>query len=133
MQFRASFPGLVVRPDMNYTPNGLCVVKWTMPYEVYNSQTKKTDTQWMQCAAFGDRFEKLYTEGYLSAGRTILVSGTIKVNAFLRRDNTAGASLEMTVGNVDFVQISKGSENANPSVKTPSADENPYNAETGGF
>lgn len=133
MKFNTQYAGLVVRCEMSYTNTGLPIVKWTMPYDVYNSQTKRTDTQWLNCVAFGERFEKLYNDGYLVSGRTIQVNGAIKSNAFLRRDNTAGASIEMTVGEVGFVQISKGNENSNPSAKTPDASTEYYDQEKGTF
>lgn len=136
MKFFTQFAGLCVRPEMSYTPNGYCMVKWTMPYDVYDSKNKNTTTQWLQCVAFGERFEKLVNDGYLTAGRTIQVNGTIKSNAFLRRDNTAAASIEMTVNDVNFIQISKGSSEANPTAKTPDTIDGSveyYDAEKGTF
>lgn len=137
MKFFSQFAGLVVRPEMSYTPNGVCMVKWTMPYDVYDPRSKSTNTQWLQCVAFGERFEKLVNDGYLTAGRTVQANGSIKCNAFMRRDNTAAASIEMTVNDISFVQISKGNADAQPKAKTPAGEVEStveyYNPETGGF
>ncbi len=133
MKFYGQFAGLVASLDASYTMTGLFVIKWNMPYDVYDSKTKSTTTQWLRCVAFGERFEKLANEGYLADGRTVQVNGTIKSVAFTKRDNTAGSSIEMTVNDVSFVQISKGNVNANPVAKTPGTVVTEYVDEGGNF
>jgi single-strand DNA-binding protein len=84
-----------------------------------NNQNPETDffniTAWR---ALGENCSK-----YLTKGSKVCVVGPVSLRAFTRADGTAGASIEVTADDVEFLSTKSGDHNDNPSPQNPQVPE----------
>lgn len=91
-------------PETRYTPSGI-------PVSNFSVATKKTwknangekqeKTTWFRCAAWKELAD--IVSQYLHKGSQVLVEGTVDVNAFTKQDGTPGASLEVNIDVLRFL------------------------------
>jgi single-strand DNA-binding protein len=112
MYQRFEIIGRVVNlPEMRYTPDATpihAVTNFTVA--VNEKWGERENTVWVRVATWNGLAE--VCNKYVSKGMLIFVEGRINVDyagnprSFIRKDGTAGASLEMTASTVKF--LSKG-------------------------
>ena len=89
-------------PVTKSMPSGDDVVEFSLAVNA-----GKDSTLWVSCSDFGSRNRKMYQ--HFSKGSGIEVTGYIRENrAYLKKDGTPGASLEIGVSTVNFPPIRKG-------------------------
>ena len=92
-------------PEMRYTPDGKAVTNFTVATNrkwTNQDGTPGEETTWFRVACWGRLAET--TNQYLSKGRQVMVSGTIKASAWSDRDSgEARATLELRAFDVKFL------------------------------
>lgn len=100
-------------PEVRFTPSGVQVANFNVAtkYTWVNSQgEKQEETTWFRCAAWGKLSDVVGK--YLHKGSAVLVEGMVKANAFTKSDGTPGASLEVRVDQLRFLDRSSGASPA---------------------
>mgnify|MGYP003128898777 CR=1 FL=1 len=84
---------LVADPEQRQTPSGLLVTNFRL---LVNKKTSKEEiVSQIDCSIWGDSGNPVMQ--YLHKGSQITVSGSGSINPFLKKDNTAGASIRLKV------------------------------------
>lgn len=65
----------------------------------------KKITQWVDCDAWGDRYEKLAQ--YLVKGQAVLIYGELLINEYQSKDGTNKAAMKCRVSDIELVGSSK--------------------------
>lgn len=89
--------------ELRYTPSGSPVMSFSFATsETYATNgEKKTDTTWWRVSLWGERAVKL-TE-YITKGKQLLVTGTVKARAYQDKSGNLQASLEVKAQTIRFV------------------------------
>ena len=114
-------------PEMRYLPSGQAVtninVATNRVYTDSNGQ-KVTETIWFRVSVWGTQGENANT--YLKKGSKVLIEGRLNADpetggprVFIRQDQSAGASFEMTANRVIFL--------------SSRSDDQAYQSDSGGF
>ncbi len=95
-------------PESRYTPQGQQVT--TLNVAVDNSYTdasgqRQERTKWYRVSVWGKQADACNT--YLAKGRMVLCEGECSASAYLAKDGTAKASLELRAHSVKFLQTRK--------------------------
>ena len=94
-----TFSGRLARDaETRYTPSGTAITNFTVANDVGYGDKKKTN--WIRCAMFGQRGEKVAQ--YLTKGGTVVVSGELTLNEYQDKEGTHRASMEVVVREVDL-------------------------------
>lgn len=84
--------------EVRYTQNGTAVAGFVVAADTGFGDKK--ETQWIDCAIFGQRGEKLAQ--YLTKGTPVTVIGECSLNTYEKRDGTQGAKIRMRVSEVQL-------------------------------
>lgn len=98
-------------PELRFTKTGRAVCNFSLAvnrsWKDRASGEKQQETTWFQVSVWGDHAEVV--NQHLTKGRQVLVvAHQIKANAFVRRDGTPGASLNVIAQTVRFLGSSSG-------------------------
>ncbi len=100
-------------PALRYTPTGTAVC----PFNVATDRTwnndqgvKQVETTWHRVTVWRKHAE--VCAQYLSKGKMVLVTGSVKAHGFTNRDGQVAASLEVTADQVTFLSSSGAAEGA---------------------
>lgn len=91
-------------PELRYTPAGMAVCNFSLAVNRSwgKGDEKKEETTWWKVAVWGAQAESV--NQYVTKGKQVLVVGSrVKVEAYLKKDGTPGASIEITADNVRFL------------------------------
>jgi len=99
-------------PEMNYTPDGTAVCKFSI---AVSKKTKDAEsTTWYNVVAWRGLAEMLST--HLKKGQQVFIQGPLDVRQYTTKDGKNGTSLDVTVEKFQF--IGKREENAAPAEST---------------
>lgn len=91
-------------PETRYTPSGIQVSNFSVAtkktWKNANGE-KQEKTTWFRCAAWKELAD--IVSQYLHKGSQVLVEGTVDVNSFTKQDGTPGASLEVNIDVLRFL------------------------------
>lgn len=95
-------------PEMNYTPQGIAVTKFTVAVNKVTGkgETRKEKTTWFRVSVWRDRAE--VAAQYIKKGMKILVIGEIDVNAYTDKNGQPQATLELTANDFKFLDSRDG-------------------------
>ena len=85
-------------PEMNYTPDGVAVCKFSIA--VSRKVKGNEETTWYNCIAFRNLAEMLST--HLKKGQMVFVQGDLNVRQYTTRDGRNGFSLDVTIDKFQF-------------------------------
>jgi single-strand DNA-binding protein len=91
-------------PELRYTPAGVPVCSFNVATDrTWNNDQgqKQTETTWHRVTVWRKRAE--VCAQYLSKGKMVLVTGSVKASGFTNRDGQISASLEVTADQVKFL------------------------------
>ena len=94
-------------PELRYTPAGVPVCSFNVATDrTWNNDQgqKQTETTWHRVTVWRKRAE--VCAQYLSKGKMVLVTGSVKASGFTNRDGQISASLEVTADQVTFLSSS---------------------------
>ena len=90
-------------PELRYAAgNGTAVCRFTV---AINRQFKKDETDFINCVAFGKTGETITQ--YLTKGRQIAVTGSIRTGSYDAQDGTKRYTTEVVVDSFEFVESKK--------------------------
>src|SRR5215475_5213356 len=100
-------------PEMNYTPDGTAVCKFSLAVsKVTGKGTDKNETTtWYNVVAWRGLAEMLST--HLKKGQQVFVQGDLNVRQYTTKDGREGTSLDVTIEKFQF--IGKKDESTKPS------------------
>lgn len=84
--------------ELRTTPGGTLVVNFSLANDIGYGERKTT--QWISCAVWGQRAEKLAP--YLVKGTQLVVSGEATTRAYAKKDGSPAAELALNVRELDF-------------------------------
>ena len=91
-------------PELRYTPTGTAVCSFNVATDrTWNNDqgVKQVETTWHRVTVWRKHAE--VCAQYLSKGKMVLVTGSVKANGFTNRDGQISASLEVTADQVKFL------------------------------
>lgn len=94
-------------PELRYTPTGVPVCSFNVATDrAWNNDQgqKQTETTWHRVTVWRKHAE--VCAQYLSKGKMVLVTGSVKAHGFTNRDGQIAASLEVTADQVTFLSSS---------------------------
>ena len=94
-------------PELRYTPAGVPVCSFNVATDrTWNNDQgqKQTETTWHRVTVWRKQAETCAQ--YLSKGKMVLVTGSVKASGFTNRDGQISASLEVTADQVKFLSRS---------------------------
>ena len=102
-------------PEMKYTPKGTAITKFSMAVTTGYGDKKKTI--WVNVSSFGQQAE--FVNQWLQKGSLVFVTAEITdVYAYTKKDETPGASLEVKLLTVEFIEgVNKPNETEEESVE----------------
>jgi single-strand DNA-binding protein len=105
-------------PEMNYTPDGTAVCKFSIA--VSKKVKGSEETTWYNCTAWRNLAEMLST--HLKKGQMVFVQGDLQVRQYTTRDGKNGTSLDVTI---DKFQFAGGRRDESVATSTGSSNDNP--------
>lgn len=102
-------------PEMNYTPDGTAVTKFSIA--VSKKVKDAEETTWFNCVAWRGLAEML--SKHLRKGQMVFVQGDLNVRQYTTKDGRSGTSLDVTVDKFQFAGSAKREDNA----LTPQSDD----------
>lgn len=107
MAIRASFYGSLGRnAETKTVGDNNKVTKFSVA--THSGYGDKKVTQWVDCDAWGERYEKLAQ--YLVKGQFALIYGELSINEYQSRDGTTKSTLKCRVSDIELVGSSKKDE-----------------------
>ena len=100
-------------PELRYTPAGVPVCSFNVATDrTWNNDQgqKQVETTWHRVTVWRKRAE--VCAQYLSKGKMVLVTGSVKASGFTNRDGQISASLEVTADQVTFLSSSGAADGA---------------------
>ena len=94
-------------PELRYTPAGVPVCSFDVATDkTWNNDQgqKQTETTWHRVTVWRKQAETCAQ--YLSKGKMVLVTGSVKANGYTNRNGQIAASLEVTADQVKFLSSS---------------------------
>ena len=94
-------------PELRYTPAGVPVCSFSVATDkTWNNDQgqKQVETTWHRVTVWRKHAE--VCAQYLSKGKMVLVTGSVKAHGFISRDGQVAASLEITADQVKFLSSS---------------------------
>ena len=94
-------------PELRYTPAGVPVCSFSVATDkTWNNDQgqKQVETTWHRVTVWRKHAE--VCAQYLSKGKMVLVTGSVKAHGFTGRDGQVAASLEITADQVKFLSSS---------------------------
>ena len=94
-------------PELRYTPAGVPVCSFSVATDkTWNNDQgqKQVETTWHRVTVWRKHAE--VCAQYLSKGKMVLVTGSVKAHGFTSRDGQVAASLEITADQVKFLSSS---------------------------
>ena len=91
-------------PELRYTPAGVPVCSFNVATDrTWNNDQgqKQVETTWHRVTVWRKHAE--VCAQYLSKGKMVLVTGSVKASGFTNRDGQVSASLEVTADQVKFL------------------------------
>ncbi len=131
MSIRASFHGSLGRNAETKAVGDNKVTKFSVANNSGYGDKKKTI--WIDCDAWGNRYEKL--ANYLVKGQSVLIYGEIEINEYTSKDGTHKASMKCRVTDIELIGSKKdhegksedsGSYEAAPASSTDFSDDIPF-------
>lgn len=96
-------------PELNYTPDGTAVCKFSIAVTFKNKNGEETD--WYNIVAWRKLGETMST--YLKKGQKIWIQGTLRPRRYTTNDGRSGMSLDVIAEKFEFFNKKEGG-NANP-------------------
>ena len=91
-------------PEMNYTPDGTAVCKFSI---AVSKKTKGAEeTTWYNCVAWRGLAEMLST--HLKKGQQVFVQGELSVRTYTTKDGRNGTSLDVLIEKFQFTGRKEG-------------------------
>ena len=111
-------------PELRFAAgSGSAVCRFTV---AVNRQFKKDETDFIGCVAFGKTAEIIAQ--YLTKGREIAVSGSIRTGSYDAQDGTKRYTTDVAVDSFDFIGSSSGSARSNDSFNNNNNGNSGYSA-----
>lgn len=111
--FQSQVLGRVGRdPEMNYTPNGVAVTKFSVAVD--RKQGEKESTVWVNCVAWRGLAETL--SQHVHKGDMLFVQGDLDARQYTTRDGKPGVSLDLTIDRFAFAGSKGNREQAGASA-----------------
>lgn len=85
-------------PEMNYTPDGTAVCKFSIA--VSKKAKGNEETTWYNCVAWRNLAEML--SNHLKKGQMVFVQGDLNVRQYTTKDGRNGFSLDVTIEKFQF-------------------------------
>ena len=108
---RASFHGSLGRNAETKAVGDNKVTKFSVANNSGYGDKKKTI--WVDCDAWGNRYEKL--ANYLVKGQSVLIYGEIEINEYVGKDGTHKASMKCRVTDIELIGSKKDHEKSEDS------------------
>lgn len=115
-------------PELRYTPAGVPVCSFNVATDkTWNNDQgiKQQETTWHRVTVWRKHAE--VCAQYLSKGKIVLVTGSVKAHGFTNRDGVIAASLEITADQVKF--LSGSNKDAEAQGGQPQASSEPVTEE----
>lgn len=90
-----SVSGPITEPELSFTNSGLAVVKFSIANELFSRG--KTESKWIVCVGFGDRWQKMIENGTIGKGTIIQVVGQPKSVSYVTRQGKSYDYIEVTM------------------------------------
>ena len=104
-------------PELRYAAgSGTAVCRFTV---AINRQFKKDETDFINCVAFGKTGETITQ--YLTKGRQIAVTGSIRTGSYDAQDGTKRYTTEIVVDNFEFLGSRNDGGSANQNYSAPAS------------
>ena len=112
-------------PEMNYTPNGKPVTKFSLAVSDYAGKDAQGSalytTMWLTIVCWGDLAERVNSN--LHKGLSVLVSGRLVIRDYTAKDGTKGRAIEVVANTVSSLE--KTSKATTASGYIPNDDNDP--------
>jgi single-strand DNA-binding protein len=113
-------------PEMNYTPDGTAVCKFSI---AVSRKVKGTEeTTWYNCVAWRNLAEMLST--HLKKGNMVFVQGDLNARQYTTKDGRSGTSLDVTVDKFQFAGGKRDESSSTPATHNDDSlrdlDEHPF-------
>ena len=129
MTIRASFHGSLGRnSEVKTVGDNNKVTKFSVASN--SGYGDKKVTIWVDCDAWGDRYEKL--SNYLVKGQSVLVYGELSINEYQAKDGTHKASMKCRVSEIELLGSKKDAEGNGHTNNSPSYDHQAPSRPAGG-
>ncbi|MGM9979423.1 MAG: single-stranded DNA-binding protein [Clostridium sp.] len=111
-------------PELRFAAgSGSAVCRFTV---AVNRQFKKDETDFIGCVAFGKTAEIIAQ--YLTKGREIAVSGSIRTGSYDAQDGTKRYTTDVAVDSFDFIGSNSGAARSNDSFNNNNNGNSGYSA-----
>ena len=111
-------------PELRFAAgSGSAVCRFTV---AVNRQFKKDETDFIGCVAFGKTAEIIAQ--YLTKGREIAVSGSIRTGSYDAQDGTKRYTTDVAVDSFDFIGSNSGAARSNDSFNNNNNGSSGYSA-----
>jgi single-strand DNA-binding protein len=119
-------------PEMKYTPNGQAVTSFSVAsnhkYKTASGEQRE-ETAWFNCQAWGKLAE--VTNQYLTKGQQVFIEGRVKLRTYDKQGGGQGASLDVSVANIQFLGKRDGQRSSEGTVddeadNSGGADDSPF-------
>ena len=104
-------------PEMNYSPSGVAVTKFSIAVNEYNFSKKQKETTWYNIVALGALAERC--NQYLHTGSKVLVEGRHSARKYNAKDGTEKVWIENVAANVEFLSPAGNSNGGKPYTDEP--------------
>lgn len=91
--------------ELRTTQGGTSVANFSLAVK----DTYKDETVWFECSAFGKTAEN-YVSKYLTKGSIVMLTGSVSLEVFEKRDGTPGGSMKVLVKDIQIVNDHGSSE-----------------------
>src|SRR6266487_4862631 len=85
-------------PEMNYTPSGKAVTKFSLAVD----QGKNQDTLWLTIVCWNDLAERMHE--YLSKGQLVFVQGRLVLRSYLDKNQAKRVATEIVASTVQMLE-----------------------------
>jgi single-strand DNA-binding protein len=91
-------------PEMNYTPNGVAVAKFTLAVNRYTKSPtgeRQDETDWFNIVAWRDLAERCAT--YLKKGQKVFIEGRLTTRKYTDKNGIERMSIEVIASDLEFL------------------------------
>src|SRR6266567_5728922 len=87
-------------PEMNYTPSGKAVTKFSLAVD----QGKQKDTLWLTIVCWNDLAERMHE--YLSKGQLVFVQGRLVLRSYVDKTQVKRVAIEIVASTIQMLEKS---------------------------
>ena len=114
-------------PEMNYTPSGIAVTKFSLAVNRVLQETssgeKQKETEWFNIVAFGELAETCST--YLQKGTKVYVEGRLTQRKYTDREGVQRTSIDITISDMEMLTPRPGQGGSENFLAGESTDNDP--------